>query len=390
MRPQVCPYCCESFKTTELLFRCVNPDARRCPPEEDKALAAYEGTPSASVLSRVFSANGNTGESVATCSCGMRTSKRVCPHCHNTLPSEFGDLDSYTIALIGAADVGKSHYIAVLIHELIKRVGHRFNASLNALDDRTTKRYRETFRAPLYDRREVIPRTISARANIEVRYPLVYRLSVERKRFLLKRLKVTSLVFFDTAGEDLNELDVMSTETRYIANADGIIFLLDPLQIPAVRGQLSNSTALPSENTDPHEIIGRVAQLIRQSRQLRPTTKITTPVALAFSKIDAVRPLVEPGSPIHQGSAHDGFFNLTDSQRMNDSMRAYVSDWVGPELDMFLQHNFRTYSYFGVSALGAAPDQRGQLPMGVSPFRIEDPFLWVLYQLGVVAGRKGQ
>lgn len=375
-----------------MLFRCLNPDPRRCPLEEDKPLAVYQrfsGT--APKLGRVFPAPGRWGRvpGVAVCECGMKTTKLACPHCHNELPSQFGATETRTIALIGAKEAGKSHYIAVLINELMNRVGMNFNASLNALDEQTIKRYKDDFRRFIYDKREVIPMTISARAQINVRYPLAYRFSIKRRGMLsFNGLHVSSLVFFDTAGEDLKHIDLMATETKYLANSDGIIFLLDPLQIPAVRDLVDSSTPLPSVNTEPQEIIGRAATLIRQMRQMNPTEKIKTPVALAFSKLDAIRSLFDPGSPVHLASRHEGSLDVLDVQRVSDNMRAYLSRWVGAGLDIFLQHNFENYSYFGLSALGSPPDIEGRLPFGVAPFRVEDPLLWILYRLGIVPGRR--
>lgn len=390
MRQLICPYCFEKSPTHEVAFRCINPNASRCPLEEDTALGDYQRLATPPRLPRVFSPKSSwlRRTSRADCTCGMRTPKMVCPHCHNELPSQFGSTDSYTIALIGAKEAGKSHYIAVLINELTNRVGLNFNASLNALDEQTIQRYKQDFRRYIYENREVIPATLSARALMNVRYPLVYRFSLETIKSVFKRLRVSTLVFFDTAGEDLTHLDLMSTETKYLANSQGIIFLLDPLQIRAVRDQLKAGTALPSENTDPQEIIGRVAQLIRQSLGLSHNEKITTPVALAFSKVDEMHDLFEPGSPLHQAANHDGYFNSADAQQVNDSMRAHVAQWVGPGLDLFLQHNFETFAYFGVSALGSPPDQQGRLPMGVAPFRVEDPLLWILHKLKLVSGRR--
>lgn len=390
-RSLVCPYCFEKFQASEILFRCLNPDPSRCAPEEDEPLAVYQRLTVTPKLGRTFSAGGGwwSRPSVAACQCGVKTSKLVCPHCHNELPSQFGSTGSRTIALIGAKESGKSHYIAVLINELTNRVGMSFNASLNALDEQTRQRYKQDFRRFIYVDRVTIPPTNSARANMNVRYPLTYRFSIKRRGLLpFDGLRVSSLSFFDTAGEDLDQLDLMSTETKYLANSDGIIFLLDPLQIPAVRGLLGSTAQLPSENTDPQEIIGRAASLVRQMRQMGPTQKIKTPVALAFSKLDAIRPLFEPGSPVHEASRHDGRFDVTDAQRVNDNMRAYLSQWVGPGLDLFLQHNFESYSYFGLSALGSSPDVQGRLPSGVAPFRVEDPLLWILYRLGIVPGRR--
>lgn len=390
MRQLICPYCFERYPAHQVAFRCINPNASRCALEEDKPLGEYQRLAAPPRLPPVFSPRSSWLRQAyeATCACGMRTTKTVCPHCHNELPSQFGSTDSYTIALIGAKEAGKSHYIAVLINELTNRVGQNFNASLNALDEQTIQRYKQDFRRYIYEKREVIPATLSARALMNVRYPLVYRLSLERLKSVFKRLRVSTLVFFDTAGEDLTHLDLMSTETKYLANSHGIIFLLDPLQIRAVRDQLKTTTALPSENTDPQEIIGRVAQLIRQSHGLNQSEKIKTPVALAFSKVDEMHDLFETGSPVHQAANHDGYFNTADAQQVNDSMRAHVAQWVGPGLDLFLQHNFETFSYFGVSALGAPPDPQGRLPMGVAPFRVEDPLLWILHKLKIVRGRR--
>ena len=392
MRRLVCPYCFEKFNRSQMLFRCLNPNPAQCSLEPDTLLANYQRLNAPLKLGRVFPADGFSWRrrSVAVCSCGVKTSKLICPYCHNNLPSQFGSTDVHTIALIGAKESGKSHYIAVLVNELTNRIGMAFNASLNALDEQTIRRYREDFRRYVYVDRVTIPTTASARQQgSSVRYPLTYRFSIKRRSWLpFDGLRVSSLVFFDTAGEDLNDIDLMSTDTKYLANSDGIIFLLDPLQIPAVRHQLAQTTNLPLENTDPQDIVGRAAMLIRQMRQMNPTQKITTPVALAFSKIDVVRRLFEADSPVHQASLHSGHFDVVDGEQMSDSMRAYLSQWIGAGFDLFMQHNFENYSYFGVSSLGSQPDRNGGLASGVAPFRVEDPLLWILYKLGIVQGRR--
>jgi hypothetical protein len=52
-----------------------------------------------------------------------------------------------------------------------------------------------------------------------------------------------------------------------------------------------------------------------------------------------------------------------------------------------VETNFANYRYFGVSSLGHAPDKQVKIDT-VSPVRVEDPFLWILYRLGLVKGRK--
>lgn len=398
MSKLTCPYCFEQFSLSRIAFRCLNPNPAACPPEDDKELAKYQRLITPQKLNRVFqsesgwwratkaSFTGSLGK-MPRCQCGT-TSKKVCPFCHNDLPHGFGEIEMSTIALIGAKEAGKSNYIAVLIHELGgDNVGGKFNAALQALDDRTTDRYRRDFERHLYKQKQIIPATVSAR--VQINYPLIYKFSLEQSNGLLfKRQNHSSMVFFDTAGEDLNNIDVMSTETKYLANSDGIIFLLDPLQMAAVRDLTAGSVKLPNENTEPQEIIGRAVQLIREANGLSQTAKIKTPVAIAFSKIDEIRNLFDPSSPIHQASNHDGYFDVTDSESLSENIKAHLKKWIGGSLDNFMRFNFENYSYFGLSALGASPEANGGLPFGVAPFRVEDPFLWLLYKQGIISGKR--
>lgn len=394
MRQLVCPYCFERFPSRALAFRCINPDPSRCPPEEDRALADYQHLGIAPKLPRIFSLEKQwfAAPKSAMCTCGVKTTKIVCPRCHNDLPSQFGQTSSHIIALIGSKESGKSHFIAVLIHELTHRVGRNFNAALMPLDDQTMKRYRDDFESHLYKKREVIPGTLSARAQINVRYPLIYRFSRKTPRsFLADRKQVTSLVFFDTAGEDLTSRDLMSTENKYLANSDGIIFLLDPLQIPDIRDRISNAGRLPNINTNPEEIISRVVILIREMQNLKPSQKIKTPLALAFSKFDEIRHLIlddDPSSPLRNGSGHQGAFDLSDFELASESMRAHIARLIGTGLDSLVDDNFENFAYFGLSALGDSPDAHGRLQRGVEPFRVEDPLLWIFHNLNVVPGRR--
>lgn len=398
MSKLTCPYCFEKFSVSQIGFRCLNPNPALCPHEDDYALAKYQRLVTAPKLNRVFiPANmlwsslklnfiGKFGK-MPLCQCGERT-KKVCSFCHNDLPGEFGEIKPKTIALIGSKEAGKSHYIAVLIHELARgNVGRKFNVALQALDDRTSERYRDVFEKPVYRTKEVIRGTISARAQLN--YPLIYKLSTEKSnRISFKRFNDSSLVFFDTAGEDLDKIDVMSTDVKYLSNSDGIIFLLDPLQMSAVRNLVPSSVNLPGEHTEPEDIIGRAITLIRQSKGMGTSDVIKTPVAVTFSKIDAVRKLFDPSSPIHQASDHDGYFDLSDAEIVSENIKAHLAKWRGENLNNLLRRNFQTYNYFGISALGASPQADGRFTFAAAPFRVEDPFLWILHQQGIISGKR--
>lgn len=389
MSRTLCPYCFEPASTDWIAFRCVNPSSDSCAPVEDPELGRYQSLREPPRMRKVIEVPrrrwGRRTSSV--CSCGVETTRQVCLHCHNELPSQYDSGKTRIIALIGPKQVGKSHYATVLIQELMTRVGARFSAALVPLDDQTIRRYNATFRKPLYEEGETLPVTRSARATVESKYPLVYRWTAQKGRGR-NNFVTCSLVFFDAAGEDLASVDLMSTEAKYIAHADGIIFLLDPLQIKDIRTKLTRFPVLPPFMIDPLDVLDRAVHLIRQVKKVPETQKVKTPIAFAFSKIDAIRELLDDGSPLHFPSNHNGVLNLKDQHQVHDSVRAYLHHWLGAGLDDYIQTAFAEYAYFGVSALGTGPGHDGSVPYGVAPFRVEDPFLWLLYKIKLIEAGK--
>ena len=232
---------------------------------------------------------------------------------------------------------------------------------------------------PLFEKKEIIQGTISAEA--ERKHPLIYEINRQKR-------SITGLmVFFDTAGEDLDNIDTMRTEINYITNSSGIILLLDPLQIPAVRDRLSKDSILPEEQTNPVDIVIRVINLIRERNNLPKRQLINIPIALAFSKIDALRSILPPDSSLNRASTHDGKFDIDDSELVSSEIQAYLHEWIGPELNNLVENNFKHFSYFGLSALGSNPDVNGKLIEEISPFRTEDPFLWLLWKNKIIKGQ---
>jgi hypothetical protein len=381
----ICPYCFEKYNSSEFQLRCIGSG---CPKEEDRELSRYwRGTKIdkpvikpdipfyKKIQNKLFSEPLN-----AICpKCNEKTSKRICPFCHNELPYSIGQSKEYIISLIGAKQAGKSNYIAVLIHQLRGIVGHKIEASLHSLEDRTTRRYNEEFYNPLFNKKEVIQATTSAIA--ERKHPLLFNINIKKRSFS------GLMVFFDTAGEDLDNTDIMRSEINYITNSTGIILLLDPLQIPAVRDRLPKNTILPMEHTHPEEILSRVINIIREKHELPEKQLIKIPLALSFSKIDALHSILPPDSALNRASTHDDKFDIDDCELVSSEIQAYLHEWIGPELNNLVENNFEHFAYFGISALGGSPDENGKLTEEVSPFRTEDPIFWLLWKNKIIKGR---
>lgn len=384
-----CPYCFEDVPRAEIAFRCLGRAGRGpgCAPVLDEKLAGYTGSTAGASLPPVFAAPGNRGR--ADCpACGRPTGRRVCPECHNALPSAYCDSPGRIVALVGAKNAGKSTYIAVLLHELMNRVGGELDASLVACDDRTIDRYRRDFAAPLYDQRRLLPTTPSAATA--PREPMVFLLSrtKEAKRWRPAKTEGLALVLFDTAGEDLRSRDIRDLHLRYLEAADAIVFLVDPLELAGARGSVV-APVEPDGSGEPIDIIARVTESLRQKHGLRTGDHLPIPVAVALTKIDALTSSMERQSALHRTRAHPGMLDLDDRESVHEQVRALLHDWQAAPLDRYLAQQYDSYALFGVSALGAMPHDGQVGAGGIRPHRVEDPLLWLLHRFGMLDGARG-
>lgn len=365
----LCPRCFEKFAEKDTAFVCTDV---RCPASAQSPRPLLQGT------SSFF--GGLKGPKCPQCN--RQTSQKACPHCGMLLPHTFGEGKEVPIAIIGAKAAGKSNYIGVLIKMLRDQLGIAFNFSLVATGgDSTIRRYREDFYNPLFVKHVAVKASDATTEEIE---PLMYSVLFQNERNKISR--AVPLTIFDTAGENLDHENVMAVVNKYIYFSRGIILLLDPLQLPMVRESLKGKGInLPPSHTDPVDLLNRTIKLIREGRNMKMTSKIDIPIAVTFTKVDACRSLFDPSMAINQPSNHVniGRFDEVDFNTINLDMQALVQEWYGGELLNLLKVNFEEYAFFGVSALGSDPDMNRQIPQ-FRPFRVEDPFFWLLWKNGIL------
>ncbi|WP_050024925.1 hypothetical protein [Verrucomicrobium sp. BvORR034] len=317
---------------------------------------------------------------------GTQGNRVVCPHCHDELPATASDyfdgLRPLSLAIIGAKEAGKSHFIAVLV-EWIKR-SPQFNWHIRPLNDETIDRYRSEFYGRVFNDKLVIDGTQSGRTHGPTTRPLLFKLSVKRGN---RRPEVVILSFYDTAGEDLNAEDVMSRVNKYIYKSDGIILLMDPLQLTGVRETLPSSLHLPQQNGNVEDIISRTANLIHKAWDLPERKDIPIPLAVAFTKIDTLLPTLPPDSALRHPSKHVGSFSQAEFDDLHGEMQACLHDWKAHGVRSQVEGNFPEHGYFGISALGCNPGSSNQIPE-VNPIRILDPLVWHLGRRGIVPTQK--
>jgi hypothetical protein len=230
----------------------------------------------------------------------------------------------------------------------------------------------------------VLSPTSPAAIDSRVKIPLIFRVAFEDAGYK----RVLNISFFDSAGEDMASLTTMSIHNRYISHANGIIFLLDPLQILRIRSRLKVAN-MPSidHKASPDHIVGNLCDLFEREHRLPVNQKVKVPIAFTLSKIDTLDPILRPGSALRCHGDHPGYLDLDDVQSVSTEVANYMASWINPNFCNIITGKFASYSYFGVSSLGEQPDPQNHLS-AVSSRRVEDPFLWLLYKLDLIKGKK--
>ncbi|PAD30261.1 TRAFAC clade GTPase domain-containing protein [Paenibacillus sp. 7523-1] len=395
----VCPYCFSKFSPEEVVFRAAHhrDDDEDYALGEDAKLNRYRerfGLDTVfdmeAVLAphdvpeehRIYSDNIVMGLNDRY---GVVTRRRLCPHCHNELPVTAGKAPSNIISIIGASQVGKSVYMTSLIHTLQHYTADHFDAACMPLNAEISRRFRADYEEPLFERGDLLDSTQKEKLQEPFIFQFVFK--DEDKAPL-------TLVFFDVAGEGMVEQDYLGLHGQHIKNSAGILFMVDPLQIRSIRDKIRiNLGNEPGEWTprydEPRDV---VLTLFGDFIAYQDKAKTNIPTAVVLTKSDMLHSLkddegdyIKSNSNVFRNMVHRDWFNLTEFENIDGEIRRFIEKVDRPfkgTMDVY----FKDTAYFAVSALGSNPVDM-KLQGVVSPIRVDEPFLWLLYKLKYIEGR---
>lgn len=291
-----------------------------------------------------------------TCLCGRRLptllllGKRQlaahCGHCGAPLSGPVQSVPTFHLPVVGGVAAGKS----VFMHAAMSRLHQERDHALFRPADASTARRLEQGRQALLAG-VLPPRTPPGR-------PVAYTVHLGNKHLLH---------VYDPAGEILEQAGNLAVAT-FLGLSDGIVFVIDPFALPAVRARVDPTTlwAVRPSGTDPKAVLDGLMQTLREHGIRRP------PVAVAITKADAL--LAVPG--LH----HPYAGGPTDGAARSAAARQWLVDQNHADVTNSLDHHFPKVKYFAITyrdATGVTPHPTATGP----PVTNDDPaapILWLL------------
>ena len=389
-----CPYCFTRLGREEVVYRCTSGRCQPAPDPQATALAGYEVV-TTRMYRQVLSETVKTLPADLPCGlCGGTCTQEVCPACHRDLPEQWRNRRVFTMAMAGARGSGKSVYIAVAVETLIRYAQAR-GRFINAETTGTQEVYSSRYYKPLYQENKVVEGTPPiAAGGAYQRDPLIWSVVGGPERL--------SIVMRDLSGEDVEKLAGVRPDFSFIDRADLVVFLFDPLMLESVRQVLAG--VIP--DVDAHRLGARPGEVL--PRILAQTGSGTARLALVISKFDSLHQLPRVSDSraaiLANPAAHfnqDATMRRTalapdlaaaqfeaDSRFLDAEVRALFDRINEESVTLVADQAARdgriaAVRHFAVSAVGESPLHANQLTQrGISPFRVLDPILWGMAQVG--------
>lgn len=297
-------------------------------------------------------------------------SRRVCPHCHNPLPENFGKTPTITIPIIGVTNSGKTVYMSSLLKNIsnyVVNVGFTGTKSTGGVYS-----FREINKV---EQNQPLPQPTEATL---VQQPLCF---VMNKPVNGNKLASYTVVLYDLAGEYFNRDPTYDIhyENRHrrplLEHADGIILLIDPAQLT---GAAEESLAVAA--------LDNIQDVLLDGGRLGNRAK--TPIAICVPKADNDQFLNVFGREIQsiatQGADYDMRSKKIPAEQYNelndklyDNMEVNITTGIFPQT-----YNYEMSRFFAFSAVSGDLIENGKLTGRPFPQRIEDPLLWLLAKNG--------
>lgn len=315
---------------------------------------------------------------------GKITEIRICPHCHNPLPSEFGKYPVKYIALVGITGSGKTVYLSQLfkkIDEILERVDLTVVGTHDEMD--------EFIKKHKIEKNEFLPAgTTSDKLTPPIPVNVVSNKTQKRYTF----------IFYDIAGENCVREENINKYGKFIRNADGIIMIVDPKQFYELFDLDEDETV--DDIYKPEKVVDAMFTAFVAKDNAGNSSKI--PLAAVVSKSDILSSSLPEYSNVFKNADYSRYkcegFLYDEWQDLNTELYRLMcrtkTTMQGKIFENKLKICFPQHGYFAFSALNCEPvtelgkdgNHHSYINEIPDTIRIEEPFFWLLYKLEIIDG----
>ncbi|MDE6202283.1 MAG: hypothetical protein K2G19_02270, partial [Lachnospiraceae bacterium] len=208
--------------------------------------------------------------------------------------------------------------------------------------------------------------------------------------------EIHTLIFYDIAGENCVNSEQMKKYGPFIVNSDGIIMIVDPSQFPEL---LDGQEESEEEAAYPGKVIQAMYRAFVAAKSIKGQSDV--PMAVALSKSDLLRPYFanrNRNSNIfrninykeygRKGFPYNDYLNITMETRMLLEQERSGKAFVDAVKNGFGKSDFFAFSALNVKPVAKKEEENGSVYYIIEEdpevLRIEEPFNWILYQLGML------
>lgn len=193
-----------------------------------------------------------------------------------------------------------------------------------------------------------------------------------------KKLRTMHIRLYDI---DMQTLASNSSNLKMLELVDGVIALLDPIQLDYVWSRIDErkkEVSCPEVTLSLRKQQGSVMELL--AKQMQGLGKSSVPVAVTLSKIDALGELLISGGHLAEENSviSEKGYDEKLAAGISEEVKSLLYSWGEKGLVDEWGKRFSKLAYFGVSALGHIPYPSASFQP--SPSRVEEPLLWLLKQ----------
>lgn len=281
---------------------------------------------------------------------------RACTSCHRPLPTDVDDREVLILAVLGINRAGKTYLLATALTEALQH-GGLDPAGITGFtaEETTANRFHRDYYLPVFRKRNRLDPTQDPAEGDSVE-PLIFRFEIDGRPFLL--------ALHDLAGEAVAEPRRRAVVAPFIRHADGIVFVVDPLEIETVR------TQLPFEQVTVDWRGWSQLDVLRASIDTLEGDASKVPVSVVITKSDLVGLAEQERFGFAKPAPSEGW--LEDQFAVDREVRALMRSWGAGQFEDATKSAARGF-FHAVSAFGAPPADPS-VPGVVSPVRVADPF----------------